>query len=77
MLLLRVGLPAGGAAILALTISLVLALTSSAAPVKPLTKAVLYPHPHARPIVAPQHVPTQLYSPFTGEPVRTSSRCSR
>ena len=71
MLLLRVGLPAGGAAVLALTISLVLALTSSAAPVKPLAKPVLYPHRHAQPMVAQRHVPTRLYSPFTGEPVRT------
>jgi hypothetical protein len=69
-MLLRVGLPAGGAAILALTISLVLALTSSAAPVKPLAKPVLYPHRHAQPVVPVKHVATQLYSPFTGEPVR-------
>ena len=68
--LLRVGLPAGGAAILALTISLVLALTSSAAPVKPLAKSELYPHPRAWPAVVQPHVVTRLYSPFTGEPVR-------
>ena len=71
MLLLRVGLPAGGVAILALTISLVLALTSSAAPVKPLAESAQAPHPPAWPMVVQRHVvPTRLYSPFTGEPVR-------
>ena len=42
--LLKVGLPAGGVTVLALAISLVVVLTSAAAPVKPLTKAVLFPH---------------------------------
>src|SRR5260370_926392 len=69
-MLLRVGLPAGGAAVLALAISLVLALTSSAAPAKPLAKHMLSPPPHAQPLVRVQHVVPRLYSPFTGEPVR-------
>jgi hypothetical protein len=64
-MILKVGLSAGGGAVLALTISLIVALSSSAAPVKP----------HAKPMPRPQprlvrHVATQLYSPFTGEPVR-------
>ncbi len=63
-------MPAGGAAALALAISLVLALTSSAAPVKVLAKSELYPHPRSWPLVRVPHVVTRLYSPFTGEPVR-------
>jgi hypothetical protein len=71
-MILKVGLSAGGGAVLALTISLIVALSSSAAPVKPHVKSMPRPHPQlAQP--HPQlvrHVATQLYSPFTGEPVR-------
>ena len=70
--LLKVGLPAGGVTVLAFAISLVVVLTSAAAPVKQLPKAVPdFPHPHGWPLPAPPpHVATRLYSPFTGEPVR-------
>ena len=44
-MLLRVGMPAGGAAVLALAISLVLALTSSAAPGKAARQARAVPAP--------------------------------
>jgi DUF3048 family protein len=63
---LRVGLPAG-AAVVAFTISLVVALSSSAAPARPSARATLPPHPQPAPT---RVVSTQLYSPFTGEPVR-------
>jgi len=65
-MVLRIGLPAGGAAAVAFTISLVIALTSAAAPA-PASRPALSPHPQAAPV---RHVATQLYSPFTGEPVR-------
>ena len=69
--LLKVGLPAGGVTVLAFAISLVVVLTSAAAPVKHLAKVVPdFPHPHGWPLPAPPHVATRLYSPFTGEPVR-------
>jgi Protein of unknown function (DUF3048) N-terminal domain/Protein of unknown function (DUF3048) C-terminal domain len=66
-MVLRIGLPLGGAAVAAFTISLVLALTSAAAPVPRAARATLAPHPQPAPTRA---VSTQLYSPFTGEPVR-------
>ena len=68
--LLKVGLPAGGVTVLAFAISLVVVLTSAAAPGKPFTKDVPPPHPRSYPPPAPPHVATRLYSPFTGEPVR-------
>jgi Protein of unknown function (DUF3048) N-terminal domain/Protein of unknown function (DUF3048) C-terminal domain len=68
--LLKVGLPAAGAAVLACAISLVLALTSSATPVTEHAQPMLYPRPRSYPLPAPPHVATRLYSPFTGEPVR-------
>jgi hypothetical protein len=64
---LRVGLPAGGAAVVTFTISLVVALTSAAAPARPSARPTLPPHPQPAPT---RVVSTQLYSPFTGEPVR-------
>ena len=63
---LRVGLPAV-AAVVAFTISLVVALSSSAAPAQPSARLTLPPHPQPAPT---RVVSTQLYSPFTGEPVR-------
>lgn len=63
---LRVGLPAGGAAVLAFTIALVIALTSAATPAQQTARATLDQHPQAAPAR-----PTQLYSPFTGEPVKS------
>ena len=69
--LLKVGLPAGGVTVLAFAISLVVVLTSAAAPVKHLAKVVPdFPRLHGWPLPAPPHVATRLYSPFTGEPVR-------
>ena len=64
--ILSIGLPGGAAAVLTFTISLVVALSSSAAPVKSYPRPTLHPHPQP----VPRHVPAQLYSPFTGEPVR-------
>ena len=63
---LRVGLPAV-AVVVAFTISLVAALSSSAAPASPSARPTLPPHPQPAPT---RVVSTQLYSPFTGEPVR-------
>jgi hypothetical protein len=63
---LRVGLPAV-AVVVAFTISLVAALSSSAAPARPSARPTLPPHPQPAPT---RVVSTQLYSPFTGEPVR-------
>jgi hypothetical protein len=63
---LRVGLPAV-AVVVAFTISLVAALSSSAAPVSPSARSTIPPHPQPAPT---RVVSTQLYSPFTGEPVR-------
>ena len=63
---LRVGLPAV-AVVAAFTISLVAALSSSAAPARPSARPTLAPHPQPAPT---RVVSTQLYSPFTGEPVR-------
>ena len=64
--LLKVGLPAV-AVVVAFTISLVAALSSSAAPASPSARPTLPPHPQPAPT---RVVSTQLYSPFTGEPVR-------
>ena len=64
---LRVGLPAGGAAVLAFTIALVVALTSAATSAQPSARATLPQHPQPAPT---RPVVTQLYSPFTGEPVK-------
>jgi len=64
---LRVGLPAV-AAVVAFTISLVVALSSSAAPVRPSARATVAAHPQPAPT---RVVSTQLYSPFTGEPVKS------
>ena len=68
-LALAVGLPAGGAAIAAFTIALITALSSLAAPAPagPAARLTLRPHPQPAPTRA---VSSQLYSPFTGEPVR-------
>ena len=63
---LRVGLPVV-AVVVAFTISLVAALSSSAAPAQPSARPTLPPHPQPAPT---RVVSTQLYSPFTGEPVR-------
>jgi len=63
---LRVGLPAV-AVVVAFTISLVAALSSSAAPASPSARPTIPPHPRPAPT---RVVSTQLYSPFTGEPVR-------
>jgi Protein of unknown function (DUF3048) N-terminal domain/Protein of unknown function (DUF3048) C-terminal domain len=63
---LRVGLPAV-AVVVAFTISLVAALSSSAAPASPSARPTIPPHPQPAPT---RVVSTQLYSPFTGEPVR-------
>jgi hypothetical protein len=67
---LRVGLPAV-VAVVAFTISLVVALSSSAAPAQPAARPTLPPHPQPAPT---RVVSTQLYSPFTGEPVRALQR---
>jgi len=67
---LRIGLPAV-AAVVAFTISLVVALSSSAAPAQPSARPTLSLHPQPAPT---RVVSTQLYSPFTGEPVRTLNR---
>ena len=64
---LRMGLPAGAAAVAAFTISLIVALNSTAAPVRLSARPTLPPHPQPAPT---RVVSTQLYSPFTGEPVR-------
>lgn len=66
-MVLRIGLPAGGAAVVAFTIALVVALTSAATPAHPSARPTLPPHPQPAPT---RVVSTQLYSPFTGEPVR-------
>ena len=63
---LRVGLPAV-AVVVAFTISLVVALSSSAAPARPAARPTIPLHPQPAPT---RVVSTQLYSPFTGEPVR-------
>ena len=63
---LRVGLPAV-AVVVAFTISLVAALSSSAAPASPSARPTIPRHPQPAPT---RVVSTQLYSPFTGEPVR-------
>ena len=63
---LRVGLPAV-VVVVAFTISLIAALSSSAAPASPSARPTLPPHPQPAPT---RVVVTQLYSPFTGEPVR-------
>ena len=63
---LRAGLPAV-AVVVAFTISLVAALSSSAAPVSPSARPTIPLHPQPAPT---RVVSTQLYSPFTGEPVR-------
>jgi Protein of unknown function (DUF3048) N-terminal domain/Protein of unknown function (DUF3048) C-terminal domain len=65
-MMLRIGLSAGGAAVVAFAVSLVIALTSVAAPA-PSARPTLRPHPQPAPA---RVVSTQLYSPFTGEPVR-------
>jgi Protein of unknown function (DUF3048) N-terminal domain/Protein of unknown function (DUF3048) C-terminal domain len=67
---LRVGLPAV-VAVVAFTISLVVALSSAAAPAQPSARPTLPPHPQPAPT---RVVSTQLYSPFTGEPVRALQR---
>jgi Protein of unknown function (DUF3048) N-terminal domain/Protein of unknown function (DUF3048) C-terminal domain len=67
---LRIGLPAV-AAVVAFTISLIVALSSSAAPAQPSARPTLPLHPQPAPT---RVVSTQLYSPFTGEPVRTLNR---
>jgi hypothetical protein len=66
-MVLRVGLPAGAAAVVAFTVSLVIALTSAAMPGTPSARPTLRAHPQPAPT---RPVSTQLYSPFTGEPVR-------
>jgi len=66
-MVLRVGLPAGAAAVIAFTISLVVALTSAAMPETPAARLTLPAHPQPAPT---RSVSTQLYSPFTGERVR-------
>ena len=63
---LRVGLPAV-AVVVAFTISLVVALSSSAAPASPSARPTIPLHPQPAPT---RVVSAQLYSPFTGEPVR-------
>ena len=68
--LLKVGLPAGGVIVLAFTISLIVVLTSAAAPIRMHAQPrELYPHPRVS-APPPPHVVARLYSPFTGEPVR-------
>ena len=63
------GFPAAGAALLALTITLIVALTSTAAPARPqLVPAAL---PRLLPLRVPSHVKPVLYSPFTGERIRS------
>ena len=64
------GLPAV-AVVVAFTISLVAALSSSAAPARPSARPTLPLHPQPAPT---RVVSTQLYSPFTGEPVRALKR---
>jgi Protein of unknown function (DUF3048) N-terminal domain/Protein of unknown function (DUF3048) C-terminal domain len=68
--LFSVGFPAAGAAVLALTIALIVALSSGDALARPqLTSASL---PRPLPLrVPPRHVATALFSPFTGERVRS------
>jgi hypothetical protein len=66
-MVLRVGLPAGAAAVVAFTVSLVIALSSAAMPGTPSARPTLRAHPQPAPT---RRVSTQLYSPFTGEPVR-------
>ena len=63
---LRVGVPAV-AVVVAFTISLVAALSSTAAPASPSARPTIPRHPQPAPT---RVVSTQLYSPFTGEPVR-------
>jgi hypothetical protein len=65
-----VGFPAAGAALLALTITLIVALTSTDAVARPQLVPASLPRP--LPLrVPPHHVKPPLYSPFTGERVRS------
>ncbi len=58
-----------GALALALSAILVVTLTGSTTPVRPTVKLAPKPKPKPRP--HPTHVAAGLFSPFTGEPVRT------
>jgi DUF3048 family protein len=64
-----VGFPAAGAALLALTITLIVALTSTDAVARPQLVPASLPRP--LPLRVPPHVKPVLYSPFTGERVRS------
>jgi hypothetical protein len=66
-MVLRAGLPAGGAIVAVFVIALVVALISAATPSAPTARSTLPAHPQPAPT---RRAPTQLYSPFTGLPVR-------
>jgi hypothetical protein len=66
-MVLRAGLPAGGAIVAVFVIALVVALTSAATPSARTARSTLPAHP--QPAATRQPAP-QLYSPFTGLPVR-------
>jgi hypothetical protein len=65
----------GGVAAVVVTVSLIAALAGSAAPVRPqaLTLRPLPPTPRATPTPTEHHA-TQLFDPFTGEPVKELGR---
>jgi len=68
--LFSVGFPAAGAALLALTITLIVALSGGDAQARPQLIPASLPRP--LPLrVPPKHVKPPLYSPFTGERVRS------
>jgi hypothetical protein len=64
-MVLRAGLPAGGAIIAAFAVALIVALTG-ATPSTPTARTAVPPHPQPAPARA---VATQLTSPFTGLPI--------
>jgi hypothetical protein len=65
----------GGVAAAAVTVSLIVGLSGSAAPVRPQALTMRPPAPTPTPTPTPTvHRPTQLFDPFTGEPVKKLSR---
>jgi hypothetical protein len=69
--LFSVGFPAAGAALLALTITLIVALSSSDAQARPQLIVASLPHPPPLRVPPPHHVKPLLFSPFTGQRVRS------
>jgi hypothetical protein len=67
--LFSAGFPAAGAALLALTITLIVALTGTGAPARPQLVPAALPSP--LPLRVPPPVKPPLTSPFTGERVRS------